>query len=214
MRVLLLVLTCGVTPAWASAQTLSATLPANDTIIAVGWAGSAHEVHQQRPWHGSLLVAHRVGRYWTDHLKTEIEGSWTSPHSSDVYEPIERQAGYTYALSEYRAHDVGVGVSQIYQFGRNEWVHPYLGAGVDITRRKTSLSRAAQTRAIAVQNRTWPVDIPAARERATKTFASAVLRTGVKMYVSERAFIDTEFKLGLRHDVDRVIWRLGVGLDF
>ncbi len=214
MRVLLLMLICGLTPAWAAAQNAPATLPAYDTIIAIGWAGSEHEIRDQEPWHGSLLVALSGGHYWTDHLKTEVEASWNSPRRSDVYETIVSQGGYTYALSDYRAHDVRIGVSQLYQFGRNEWVHPYVGVGADVVRREASLVRSPQTRTVFVQNRNIPVVIPAANETQTKVFAHAVLRTGLKMYVTEKAFFNTELRFGIRRDVDHVVWKFGMGFDF
>lgn len=213
MRVLLAVLMCGVTPAWASAQAVP-TLPGNDTMIAIGWAGSEHKIHDQRRWHGSLLVGLRGGHYWTDHAKTELEASWNSPRERDVYETIERQGGFTYALADYRATDIRVGVAQIYQFGRNEWVHPYVGIGADVVRRQHSLDRLAQSRSIFLQNRTIPVVIPAARERETTVFAEPFVKTGLKMYVSEKAFFNTELKVGVKRNIDHVVWNMGLGVDF
>ena len=214
MRVLLAVLISGVSPAWAAAQTAPAALPANDTTISIGWAGAEHEIYDQRRWHGSLLVGLSGGHYWTDHLKTEVEASWNSPRRHQVYQDIERQGGHTYALSDYRAHDIRVGAAQIYQFGRNDWVHPYVGVGADVVRREASLDRLAQSRSVYLQNRNIPVDILAASERKTIVFAHAVLKTGLKMYVSEKAFFNTELKFGVRRDVDHLVWKLGMGVDF
>ena len=215
MRVFLAVLLCGVTPVWAAAQPQAATLPKNDTIIALGWAGAEHKIHDQRDWHGSLLLGARVGHYWTDHLKTEVEANWDSPRRHEVYENIERQGGYTFALSNYRAHDTRIGVVQLFQFGRNEWVHPYVGAGADVVRRVASIDRPQQSRTVFVApNRQIPVDIPAASEEKTTVFAHAVLKAGLKMYVSERAFFNTELKFGIRRDIDHVVWKFGLGVDF
>ena len=216
MRVLLLAtLMCAVTPAWAAAQTVAATLPDNDITISTGWAGAEHTVYEERRWHGSLLLGVRAGRYWTDHLKTEVEASWDSPRTREVYENIERQGGYTYALSDYRAHDTRVGVVQLFQFGRNEWVHPYVGVGADVVRRVSSTERPQQSRTVYVPpNRQIPVEIPAAREHKTTVFAEAALKTGVKMYVSEKVFCNTELTFGVRRDVDRVVWTFGLGVDF
>jgi len=214
MRVLLAVLMCGVTPVLAAAQVAPARLPANDAIIALGWAGSDHQIHDERRWHGSLLVGVRGGHYWTDHLKTEVDASWNSPGKDEVYENIIHQGGYTYALSDYRATDVRVGVAQLFQFGRNQWVHPYVGVGAELVRRDSSLERRQQSRTVFVQNRNISVDIPAASERDTKVFAQAILKTGLKMYINEKAFFDTELKLGVRDDVDHLLWKLGIGVDF
>jgi hypothetical protein len=154
------------------------------------------------------------GHYWTDHLKTDVEASWSAPRRHQVYENIERQGGYTFALSDYRAHDVRLGIAQVYQFGRNEWVHPYVGVGADVVRRQATLERMPQSRGVFVQNRNIPVDIPAASERKTSVFAQAVLKTGLKMYVSEKAFFNTELKFGVRRDVDHIVWKIGMGIDF
>jgi opacity protein-like surface antigen len=214
MRVLLAVLLCGVTPAWAAAQTAPATLPSNDIVISIGWAGADHDIHDQRRWHGSLLAGLSGGHYWTDHLKTEVEASWNSPGKHEVYENIERQGGYTYAVSAYQAHDIRVGVAQVYQFGRNEWVHPYVGVGVDVVRREASLERLPQSRTVFLQNRNISVDIPGASERKRMVFAQAVSKTGLKMYVGEKTFFNTELKFGVRRDVDHVVWKIGMGVDF
>ena len=214
MRFLLAVLFCGATAVGASAQTAPATLPANDAIFAIGWAGADHEILDQERWHGSLLVAVSGGHYWTDHLKTEVDASWTGNQRGDIYENIERQGGYTYALWDYRANDIRIGVSQLYQFGRNAWVHPYVGAGADIVRREVSLDRAAQSRTVFSQNQSLPVTLAAASERKSTVFAHAVIRSGLKMYVTEKAFFNTELKVGLRRDVDHVVWKLGMGVDF
>ena len=215
MRVLCAMLMCAVTPAWAAAQTVAATLPDNDFIISAGWAGAEHKIHDQRYWHGSLLLGARVGHYWTDHLKTEVEASWNGPRTREIYENIERQGGYTYALSDYRAHDTRIGVVQLLQFGRNEWVHPYVGVGADVVRRVASTNRLQQSRTVYLPpNRQIPVDIPAASEQKTTVFAQAVLKTGLKMYVSEKMFFNTELKFGVRRDIDHVVWKFGLGVDF
>ena len=213
MRVLLAVLICGVTPVWCAAQT-SVSLPANDAIISIGWAGADHHVQDQRRWHGNLLIGISAGRYWTDHLKTEAEASWNSPRTHEVYETIERQGGYTYALSDYRAFDVRAGVAQLYQFGRNEWVHPYVGVGADVVRRSASLERWPQSRTVFLQSRSIPVEIAAATERKTTVFAQAVLKTGLKMYFGEKTFFNTELKFGVRREVDHLVWKMGMGIDF
>lgn len=214
MRVLLAVLVCGVTPILAAAQTTPAILPENDATVSVGWSGAEHTLRDERRWHGSLLLGLSGGHYWTDQLKTEVEASWMRPRGREIYETIERQGGITYALSDYRAEDIRFGFVQIYQFGRNQWVHPYVGAGADVVRRKAIIERARQSRTVYVAGRNISVDIPAASERTSSVFAQAVLKTGLKMYVAEKTFFNTELKFGVTNDVDHVVWKLGMGIDF
>jgi hypothetical protein len=184
-------------------------------VISTGWAGAEHKIYDDRRWHGSLLLGVRVGHHWTDHLKTEVEASWDSPRTREIYNNIELQGGSTYALSDYRAHDTRVGVVQLFQFGRNEWVHPYVGVGADVVRRVATTDRLQQSRTVYVPpNRQIPVVIPASSEQKTTVFAQAVLKTGLKMYVSEKVFFNTELKVGVRRDIDHVAWKFGVGVDF
>ena len=212
MRVLLAIVMCAA-PVSTAAQT-AVTLPANDAALSLGWAGADHDVRDQRHWQGNLLVGFSTGHYWTDHLKTEVGASWSGSRNHQVYENIERQGGYTYAISDYRAADVRAGVTQLYQFGRNQWVHPYLGVGADVVRRASSLERLPQSRTVFLQNRNVPVEVGAVSERRTFVFAQAVLKTGLKMYVTERTFFSTELKFGLRRDVDHLVWKIGSGIDF
>ena len=213
MRALLTILLCGA-PGLAAAQTAPETLPRNDVTISLGWAGAEHNVHDERRWHGSLLVGASAGHYWTDHLKTEVDAGWTSPRGREIYDTIVQQGGLTYALSDYRAHDIRFGIVQLYQFGRNDWVHPYVGLGADIVRRQGTLERVPQSRTVYVQGRNIPVTIPEATERMTNVFAQAVVKAGLKMYVSEKTFFNTELKFGVSSDVDHMVWKFGMGVDF
>lgn len=90
-----------------------------------------------------------------------------------------------------------------------------MGVGADVVRRVASLNRLQQSRTVFLPpNRSVPVEIPAASERTTTVFAHAVVKTGLKMYVSDKAFFNTELKLGVRRDVDHVVWTIGMGVDF
>ena len=214
MRVLLALFLLGITSARAAAQAQPVTIPARDVTVSIGWAGAEHTMYEGPRWQGSLSAGISAGVYWNDHLKSELEGSWNKPGTRQVYETIERQGGYTYAVADYRATDVRVGFVQLYQFGRNEWVHPYIGVGADVVHRTAARERPPQSRTIFIQNRNTPVEIPGAREETASVFLQAVLKTGAKMYVGDKAFFNTELKLGLREGVDHVVWKLGLGVDF
>jgi hypothetical protein len=214
MRVLLVLVLLGVTPAGAAAQAVPVTLPTNDAIVAIGWAGAEHTVYGAGDWHGSVFAGGRAGHYWTDHLKTEINASWSGSGTRQIYETIERQGGYTYAISDYRATDIRVGVAQLYQFGRNAWAHPYVGVGADVVHRSATTERDAQSRSVFVGSKNIPVDIPAASERTTSVFVQAILKAGAKMYVSDAMFFNTELTAGVAHGLDHLVWTIGIGVDF
>jgi opacity protein-like surface antigen len=214
MRVALAVLMCCSAPAWASAQVLRPELPTTDALISVGWAGSEYEIQSYDRWRGSLFVGVAGGHYWTDHLKTEAEVSWNSPGRGTIFENVEYQGGQTYSESGFRSHDIRAGIAQVYQFRRNQWVHPFVGAGVDLVRRDVHVDRPQQVRTVYFPNRNVPVVVPAASEHKTTLFAQPFIKTGMKMYVSDRAFFTTDFKVGFRRDAEHVVWKIGLGFDF
>ncbi len=216
MRVVGAIVMCCALPAWAAAQPAAQPLPKNDISIAIGWAGSDFELSRYDAWRGSVLVSASAGHYWTDHAKTELELGWIDPGRDEIYENFEYPGGgSTFAVADHTARDLRFGAVQIYQFGRNAWVHPFVGIGVDLIRRSATIERGRQSRSIFLSpNRTIPVDIPPLTERRSDVFAQGVLKTGLKLYATERTFFNTELKLGIRREVDHLVWKVGLGFDF
>ena len=212
MRAALAAMMCCLAPAMAWAQDAGRTLPNHDVAFLVGWAGSEHDTSSYDQWQGSVLLNVTAGRYWTDHLKTEFEAGWLDTPTSELYTDIEIRDIPTYALVRFEARDIRMGVAQLYQFGRNQWVHPYLGIGADIIARRTTKRRLPQTR--EVYPRGAPVLIPALDERTSDVLAQPFVKAGLKMYARERLFFTTEFKLGISRDVDHAVWKIGIGADF
>src|SRR5262245_57349771 len=106
MRIAVALLICCVTPVWVAAQPALPVLPRNDATLTIGWAGSEYELSRYDRWHGSLLVAGGVGRYWTDHLKTELEVGWSTPGKDEIYEDITYLGALTYAAADHRSNDL------------------------------------------------------------------------------------------------------------
>lgn len=203
-------------PALAAAQPQTPSMPKHEAAFTLGWAGAEYEIPDYDTWRGTLLLGARGARYWTGHLKTELHVAWMDSRDNEVFENIELNGGSTYAVSDFRARDLRAGLMQVYQFRSNQWVHPYVGAGIDVVSRATSRDRAEQRRTIYFpnQNQNVPITIPALNERKHETFVQPTVKTGLKMYVNERAFFDTELKFGLSRDVEHVTWNIGLGLDF
>jgi hypothetical protein len=177
MPIAVAVLISCVTPAWVAAQPAPPILPKNDATLTIGWAGSEYELSRYDTWRGSLLFAANVGHYWTDHLKTEFETGWSNPGIDEIYEDITYLGALTYAVVDHRSHDVRLGATQIFQFGRNAWVHPYVGVGFDVVRRETRIDRNRQSRAVFLPpNRNLPVEIPAASQHRTDVFGQGFSR--------------------------------------
>ena len=214
MRFTLAFLFCGVMPVAAKAQAQPPILPRNDSIIAVAWAGSEYKIREgSAAWHSSLFVGVSGGHYWSTHLKSEIEIGWQTPANGQSYIPYHASQGPMFAGWTHRAHEVRFGATQLYQFGRNAWVHPFVGVGADVVRQRIE-ARPRQTQFVYSANRSTPEVIPDASTRETRARVQPHLRTGLKMYLSDRSFLTTELKLGFSSDLDHALWKLGLGFDF
>jgi hypothetical protein len=155
-----------------------------------------------------------LGRYWTDNLKTEIEGGWLSRAKVESYETIDVGADRVYAESDYVLEDLRLSISQSVQFGRNAWTHPFLGAGVDIDYLRTTEDRPPQQGFAYTGSQSRSVFVPGAHEREAKVRAVPFVKGGVKMYFSDCAFVVQEFKFGIARGLDHVLWKTGIGIDF
>ena len=119
--------------------------PRLDTSGTVGWFANNREVTDGQFYDND--TQHRwvfggdLGVYWTEHLKSEVGISATTTGSSFVLVPIAapHDRAYPYASGRRRTREVRVVAQQIYQFGRNAWVHPYVGAGVAVLRETSRL---------------------------------------------------------------------------
>jgi Outer membrane protein beta-barrel domain len=214
MQFTLALLACLIFPGWAAAQS---PLPQNEAAVSIGWSGSEHHLEEYDRWHGNLFLSGAGGRYWTDHLKTELEAGWQSRTNSESYDQVIIDGVHTYAISNHRVRDLRLSISQSYQFGRNQWVHPYVGVGADIIHRQSVLDRPTQSRPQTVSSAGRPfinVTIPARHDSETRVLVRPFLRSGVKMYASEEVFFLTELKLGFAPDLDHALWKVGFGFDF
>jgi outer membrane protein W len=184
-----------------------------------GWFGgnksdlNAYEHWYKDAWHGSLSA----GYYWTEHLKTELDFCGTS--RADLYgRPVTFQTPTGTGLSNIH-HEFStrsLTLVQHYQFGRNAWFHPTLGAGVALTweteRRQIpplyfydTSSRVPTSRLIEPARTEGP---------ETRLRAGALATAGFKAYVSERAFFRSDGRVSVRDGVDDVTVRFGFGVDF
>src|SRR5262245_51471520 len=85
-------------------------------------------------WYSVAAINGSIGRYWTPHFKTEFEIATAAQGEIDGQEstPI---AGSSLPFQRYREHnfrETTVGATAMYQFFENQWVHPFVGAGVEL----------------------------------------------------------------------------------
>jgi hypothetical protein len=200
----------------ADAQT-PPRLPKNDVTVSLGWFGSRYPgLERYNRWHQSLLSGAGGGRYWTDHFKSEVEAAWLSRVNAESYELQNLDGGPAYVRTENRFQNVKFSLGQLYQFGENAWVHPYLGAGADIDYLRSTEERPAQLATIPVPNGRTPSQLAVSKssERETSVSVHPFVKGGFKMYASDRVFFTTEWKLGLGNGLQHALWKTGFGVDF
>jgi len=148
------------------------------------------------------------GYYWTEHLKSEVGVSATP--GGDIYVVIAGQPtpGRPAPFITGRLHvqDVRVVAQQIYQFGRNAWVHPYLGAGVIVQYETTKLSFDE------IYGAPPGVALPPAMRDVT-TRVKPVFSAGLKGYVAPRTFLRGDFRASPWSESRDFSLSIGLGVD-
>jgi hypothetical protein len=183
----------------------------------VGWyQGRIDGGDQSQHWyHRSMFVGGSIGRYWTDHLKTEIDVGWTSNGTLMSWAGPTASSEYCCEFARQNASNTKLSVAQIYQFGRNAWFHTFVGAALDVDRERNRIVHPAQT-VVRYQSAgtTTPagtyLDLPAYETSVTRWRVGPLGLAGFKAYISERAYIRSEVRIGA-HEVNM---RVGFGVDF
>jgi opacity protein-like surface antigen len=167
-------------------------------------------------WRGQGGFGIGGGWYWTNHLHTRVETSVTSKATIFATSPVVLSTGQPQYFSRIRRfHSQRVSVVQHYQFRRNEWVHPFVGAGVEVVREHWSGEDAPVFVYDPVTRLSRPVrDGVQYPERAEVT-TRAVLTTGVKAYLSRTVFALSDLRVGVGgRRTEDVQLRIGLGVDF
>ncbi|HUE86049.1 MAG TPA: hypothetical protein VMO26_08225 [Vicinamibacterales bacterium] len=153
-----------------------------------------------------------AGRHLTRHLKIEFEATGTTRGTQYKQRLLEVPGAlYPSVVTSEEATSVrSMAGAVTWQFRDNEWVHPFVQAGVSVD----------FDRVIA---RIWdPVDHsnPVFRrarprvEEVTHRRPRALLGGGAKVYVSERAFVRTDGRFTVGRDRQDIVFRVGFGVDF
>ena len=127
-------------PLLAQDQPAPPRLMRGDVSGTLSWVSiNKSDVRSYNDWHSQFGVSGGAGWYWTDHHKTQVEFAATTAASVYSSEPIvvgPQQQTFVTTVRSYESQRVSL--TQLYQFRRNEWVHPFLGAGLDIVREQSS----------------------------------------------------------------------------
>lgn len=161
----------------------------------------------------SLFAGASAGWYWTDHLKTELD--FGAATRASAYRSrqivIDGRPAAEFTESSYARQFLGV--TQHYQFFRNAWFHPYIGAGVHVAFEETT----DRINPIVIYDGTPGSPRVIRPERVdgprSGTTVSPLAAAGFKAYLTQRGFFRTDFRVTLQRGVDDVLVRFGFGVD-
>ncbi len=187
-----------------------------DAHFVIGWQNLHKEQPQDRynDWLNNIFYGGAgAGWYWNDHLKTQVDiGAGTHGHQYR-YEPRAVGGTQTFESSRADISQRSVAVSQQYQFFRNQWFHPRLGAGVDFARETT---HETYDPIFAFDNvtRTNRQIAPGRSETEHRSVVRPFAEAGFKAYMTRRAFFTADSRVMFKSGIDEVLFRFGFGFDF
>ena len=189
-----------------------------DVSGVLGWLA----VHKEVPagydfgddWQHTALAGVAGGWYWTDHHKTEVElGAGTE---ATAYRGrrvvIDGHVTSEFVESQYSQRLLSLG--QQYQFFRNAWFHPYVGAGATVNFER-ALDRTDPIIVYTDASRTGRVLRPEQVDGPrTDVTVAPFVATGFKAYLTPRGFFRSDLRISMRGGVENVVLRFGFGVDF
>jgi hypothetical protein len=221
MKTFMLGMAAWLLAAGAAAAQESPRPPLNrgDTHFVIGWQ-NLHRAQQpdhryNDDWMNRIFYGGAgAGWYWSDNLKTQVDFGAGTKGRQYRYEPIVVNGQTTVVSSRVAVRQQSRAVAQHYQFFRNQWFHPHVGAGVDVAR-ETSTEDYDPVLVFDSTGRTSRLVTSARTEGPDhRTIARPFGEAGFKAYMTRRAFFTADSRLMFRHGIDEVLLRLGFGVDF
>ena len=187
-----------------------------DVHFVLGWQNVQRRqpVSQYNNWINDILNGGAgAGWYWNDHLKTQVDFGANTLARQYRYEPFTSGSIQSYQASQLSTRKQSVAIGQQYQFFRNQWFHPHVGAGVDLARETTT----EEYQPVLVFDNVGRTsrELPGHTDPPQHRFvARPFLEAGFKAYMSRRAFFLTDSRFAFKGGVNEVLFRFGFGVDF
>ena len=201
----------------AEAQTVAEAPPrprleASASIAFIEVSPEKLDVPYYDRWYAEGRYAGAIAYYWSRHLKTEYEYS-ISGEASRFVQDFVTLGGVPYPYGREEFHQLQQhSLRMVYQFRDNQWVHPYISAGVvmDVDSQKIRVPITYQPSGrggvILVHNAT--------NTDRVETQGGVTIGGGAKFYMSKNAFFNAG-AIGTYTRPSRTISLVaGFGVDF
>ena len=206
----------------AAAQAVPEAVPLTrgDFHAVIGWQNLRQEhgdsaFDSYNSWaNGIFYGGAGAGWFWNDHLKTQVDFGAGTRGRHYRYRSFTVGGLQTSESALVHVQQQSMSLSQQYQFFRNQWFHPHLGAGVEIARQILREDYAP----VYVYDPITRASRQLAPARVEGPNDGAVVRpfgeVGFKGYMTRRAFFTGDARLMFRSGIDEVLFRIGFGVDF
>src|SRR5262245_23111060 len=158
-------------------------------------------------WTAAWTIEGNVGRYWTNHLKTELAAIYIPRDYDSGSEPVQTSRGVVYSYYDAGISRQQFGASLTYQFFENVFAHPYGTGGARVEWREVVKTRIQSV--VAPGGPPTTVQLPPLNpQHEVETYP--FLAAGFKSYFDERSFIRSEMSTTYdRHGVNQFTLRVG-----
>jgi hypothetical protein len=171
-------------------------------------------------WYSQGRYGLSVGRFWTEHIKTEMEVAATGEGTRYTqryatvpgvppYYPVNVQEYYQLAQLSGRA---------VWQFFENSWVHPYVFGGLSVDAERHRVVIPEQFFYLSADPRNPASRIPVSpigtADPETDYRVGAIAGFGTKVYMSPRSYFNTSFVMSQAKPARSVSFVAGFGWDF
>lgn len=191
-------------------------LARGDVTGVLGWFNlNKSELDSHNDWLGrSVFGGAGAGWYWTDHLKAALEFGATSHVEIYTATPVRIAGTQVFLPTSFTFTTRRVTLGQLYQFGRNEWFHPFAGGGLDVVWERTKRVDEYGYYFDPVLRQSQLVRDRVDHQETTDVEPRAFLSSGFKAYLSRRAFFLLDGRVTFARRPEEILIRIGFGSDF
>ena len=168
-------------------------------------------------WYFSGRYGVALGRYWTEHLKTEVEYAISTEESTYLqrFSAVgSNPAPPPYGVESFHRVEQA-SVRMVWQFAHNSWVHPYVSGGLVVERDRQRARILGLYRYPPGQNSGPMIFVPDSMTGpATEYRVGVTAGAGAKIYMTQNAFFNTGVMAGYARPAAAISLLAGFGVDF
>jgi hypothetical protein len=184
----------------------------------LGRPAESGDDRQYDRWYNTGTLAITAGHYLNPHLKIEAEGAFAGEGQRYVTRVVQIPGTGPYPVSTNEHVRINsVSGALVWQFFDNQWVHPFVSAGVSLDfdrERRHTWPQSYFRGDPRIPGNEIPIAVESTQDLGTTRRARGMVGTGVKVYMTPRAFFRADTRIAVGRRSGHVALRVGFGVDF